>query len=218
MSQYANGDAPTGTSTSLLERIRYQDIDAWRRFVPLYAPVIYDLCRRSGIQPSDADDVTQEVLHAVSVSIKSFRKQRPEDSFRGWLYRIAQNKVRDHHRRSERLPPAVGGSDFNLQLHEVPASPTPERMVDQSVDPPVDPTADRLLLDVADGLALSRALELIRNDFQPHIWQAFWRMTVGGERAAEVAADLGLTPNGVRQAKFRVIQRLRAEFGDLIDL
>lgn len=215
ISQHGSGDAPTGTSTSLLERIRFQDRDAWRRFVPLYAPVIYDLCRRSGIQPSDADDVTQEVLHAVSVSIKSFRKQRPEDSFRGWLFRIAQNKVRDHHRRSERQPPAVGGSDFNVQMHEVPAvAPSREEVRDPLADVSEDPS----LIAAADGLALSRALDLIRNDFQPHIWQAFWRITVGGERAVDVAADLGLTPNGVRQAKFRVIQRLRAEFGDLIEL
>ena len=212
MSQHGIGDQSTGTSTSLLERIRFQDRDAWRRFVPIYAPVIYDLCRRSGIQPSDADDITQEVLHAVSTSIQSFRKQRPEDSFRGWLYRIAQNKVRDHHRRSQRHPPAVGGSDFQLQTHAVPASDAShEQTLDAVVDQPAAPSLDSTLADAADGLALVRALDLIRNDFQSHIWQAFWRVTVGGERAVDVAAELGLTPNAVRQAKFRVMQRLRAE-------
>lgn len=203
MNHFGAGESPTSTSTSLLERIRFQDRDAWRRFVPLYAPVVYEICRRSGIQPSDADDVTQEVLHAVSMSIGGFRKDSPSDSFRGWLYRIAQNKVRDHFRRSERHPPAVGGTDFQMQLGGVP---TEREALDDSA------------VEAADTVALSRALEMIRGDFQPHIWQAFWRITVKGERAVDVAADLGITPNGVRQAKFRVVQRLRAEFGGLIEL
>lgn len=203
MNDFATGDAPTTTSTSLLERIRYRDHDAWRRFVPLYAPVIYELCRRSGIQPSDADDVTQEVLQAVSQSIGQFRKERPGDSFRGWLYRVTQNKIRDHFRRSERHPPSAGGTDFQVRLQEVPES---SALLDES------------LSEAANTVALSRALELIRNDFQPHIWQAFWRITVKGERAVDIASELGLTPNGVRQAKFRVVQRLRAEFGDLLEL
>ena len=33
---------------------------------------------------------------------------------------------------------------------------------------------------------------------------------------AEVAAELGLSPNGVRQAKSRVLRRLKEELGELI--
>jgi RNA polymerase sigma-70 factor (ECF subfamily) len=63
-----------------------------------------------------------------------------------------------------------------------------------------------------------RALELIRSEFQERTWTAFWRLTVEGHTAAEIGAELGMKSNSVRQAKFRVMQRLRTEFGDLIDL
>lgn len=197
-----HAETPTVTSTSLLDRIRAKDREAWGRFVALYCPLIYDGCRRYGVQSADADDVAQEVLQSVSHAINGFKKERQGDSFRGWLYRIVQNKVRDHFRRSAKQPHAVGGSDFKLSLDQLPAELSDDSASNDSVGDPV----------------LSRALEMIRSEFQERTWTAFWRLTVEGESAAEIAADLGMKTNAVRQAKFRIMQRLRMEFGDLIDL
>ena len=41
-------------------------------------------------------------------------------------------------------------------------------------------------------------------------------MTVEDRSPAEVAAELGITPNAVRQAKSHVLRRLREEMGELI--
>jgi DNA-directed RNA polymerase specialized sigma24 family protein len=49
---------------------------------------------------ADATDVTQEVFRAVSGAIEKFRRERPGDTFRGWLRVIARNKVRHHFRRN----------------------------------------------------------------------------------------------------------------------
>lgn len=198
----SNFENPTVTSTSLLDRIRCLDGDAWGRFVMLYGPLVYDACRRFRVQPADADDIVQEVLQSVSRAIGGFKKEQPGDTFRGWLYRIVQNKVRDHFRRGTRQPVSVGGSDFELAIEQIPVDLSDDSVSSVSgVDP-----------------ALTRALELIRLEFQDQTWTAFWRLTVEGHSAAEVAVDLGMKTNNVRQAKFRVIQRLRAEFGDLIEL
>jgi hypothetical protein len=42
----------------------------------------------------------------------------------------------------------------------------------------------------------------------------FWRTVIDGQSSPQIAADLGLTPHAVRQATYRVLQRLRAELGD----
>ena len=199
---YQRDEVPTATSISLLERLRAQDRQAWGRFVALYCPLIYDGCRRYGVQPADADDVAQEVLQSVSNGISNFKKERQGDSFRGWLYRIVQNKVRDHFRRTAKQPHAVGGSDFQLSLDQVSAEISEDLTANESVGDPV----------------LSRALELIRSEYQEQTWTAFWRLTVEGHSSAEIAADLGMKTDAVRQAKFRILHRLRTEFGDLIDL
>jgi RNA polymerase sigma-70 factor (ECF subfamily) len=67
------------------------------------------------------------------------------------------------------------------------------------------------------NLLYRRALELMVRDFEPKTWKAFWGVVVEGRRAAEVAADLGMTENAVYLAKARVLARLREEFQDLID-
>lgn len=195
-------DSPTITSVSLLERIRHRDGDAWERFVELYCPLVYDACRRCHVQPADADDIAQEVLQSVARSIGGFQKQNATDTFRGWLYRIVQNKVRDHFRKGAAQLAGQGGTDFKLALDQWPDA-NPDDSISEITGP--DP-------------ALKQALELVRAEFQDRTWAAFWKMTVEGQSAADVATDLGMTANNVRQAKFRVLQRVRAEFGDLIEL
>ena len=61
---------------------------------------------------------------------------------------------------------------------------------------------------------MHRALELIRAEFEERTWQAFWRSAVEQQSTAEIAADLRLSPASVRQAKSRVLRRLRAILGD----
>lgn len=74
-----------------------------------------------------------------------------------------------------------------------------------------------------------QALSLIREEFENSTWTAFWRMVVEGHGAAEIAKDLGSVdsddPGGhakgakrVRQAKFRVMKRMKDEFGEVLDL
>lgn len=64
---------------------------------------------------------------------------------------------------------------------------------------------------------LHGALELIREEFGKRTWTAFWRLTIQGDSSDEIAKDLGMTANAVRQAKFRVLQRLCDELGELFD-
>jgi DNA-directed RNA polymerase specialized sigma24 family protein len=78
-----------------LGRARAGQQEAWQRLVDLYGPVVYRWCRGWGLGQEDAADVVQEVFVAVSSHIKEFHRDRPEDTFGGWLRTIAHNKVRD---------------------------------------------------------------------------------------------------------------------------
>jgi RNA polymerase sigma-70 factor (ECF subfamily) len=61
-----------------------------------------------------------------------------------------------------------------------------------------------------------RALELVRGEFEERTWQMFWQTVVDGRTPADVAADLGVSDAAVRQAKSRVLRRLKEEAGDVI--
>ena len=112
-------DAAGSISTSLLDRVKAQDQGAWQRLVKLYGPVVYRWCRRAGLQGSDAADVAQEVFQSMMIGIGGFRRRRPGDSFRGWLWTITKNKLRDHLRRRALRPRAAGGTNAHQLIQQV---------------------------------------------------------------------------------------------------
>ena len=119
----------------------------------------------------------------------------PVATFRGWLWTIARNEARNHFARLAKSPQVIGGSDLQARLAEIP-----EHCADDS--------------DGSQGSSetagvIHRALDVIRGDFQEQTWLAFVRTAVDGRSAPEVAAELGMTKRAVRQAKYRVLQRLR---------
>jgi RNA polymerase sigma-70 factor, ECF subfamily len=187
------------TSLTLLERVRGREPDAWDRLVRLYGPLVEGWCRHAGIRGADAEDVRQEVFRAVVGGLDQFRRDRPDDTFRGWLKGITRFKLIDHYRRSG--PAAAGGTDAQRHLQQFPA--TDPDLPDES---PSEMTA-----------LYHRALELVRAEFEPSSWQAFWRVAVDGLTASVAAAELGMTAPAVRMAKSRVLRRLREEVGELID-
>lgn len=182
------------TSLSLLDRARAQDPLAWQRLVDLYGPHIYRLCRRAELQPADAADVTQEVFRAVAGNLLSFRRETDGDTFRGWLWTITRNKILDLHRRRQREPQGVGGSDV--------------RVIEELVDE-LSATSDSGIPQF--GELAHRALELVRVEFRPNTWNAFWKTTIEDKHPANVAEELGMSVQAVYTAKSRVLRRLRDE-------
>src|SRR5689334_12828518 len=105
------GDKNLSVAASLLERLRGGETGAWDRLAELYGATVYVWCRRAGVSEADAPDVSQEVFSAVARHIADFRRERPGDSFRGWLWTITRNKVRDHRRRHAGQARAAGRND-----------------------------------------------------------------------------------------------------------
>jgi RNA polymerase sigma-70 factor (ECF subfamily) len=79
----SQGQAPE-TRPSLILRLRNRsDMRAWREFVEVYQPLICSLAIRRGLQASDVDDVTQEVLTRVAKHVEKWNSTLARSSFRG---------------------------------------------------------------------------------------------------------------------------------------
>lgn len=189
----------TSTSPSLLLRVVARDDAAWQMLVSLYGPMVYRWARKAGLQAHDTLDVVQNVFLAVASDIGRFRRSRPEDSFRGWLWTICRHKVLDHFRDRQHQNIAVGGSTAHRQLQQATASP--------------DPDTDEANSEMCR--MRHRALALLRGHFEAHVWQAFLRTAVHGDHPADVAKDLGVSVSTVYRARFRVQKRLRSELAGL---
>ncbi len=189
------------TSLTLLQRAQANDPDAWSRVVRLYTPLVYHWCARGGVRGADADDLLQEVFRAAWDSRANFRRDRPGDTFRGWLRGITRNLIRLHFRRAGGRPQARGGTSAFVGLQDI-----------------ADPQAD---LPDDDGPAevqglYRRALELVRGEFEERTWEMFRLVVVEDRAPDDVASQFGVSAAAVRKAKSRVLHRLKEEMGDLI--
>ena len=186
------------TSSSLLHRALAREPDAWERLVSLYSPLVHHWCRQAGIADHEVADITQEVFAAVASSLGQFQPDQPGTTFRSWMRGITRHKLLAPRDRGE---PAAGGTDAQIRLQQVPA-PADDFELSES---PAD----------VSGL-YQRALRLVQHQVEDRTWTAFWKATVESRATAEVAAELGITPNAVRLAKSHVLRRLREEMGELI--
>ncbi len=188
------------TRASLLERVIARDDQAWRQFVSLYGPLIAHWCRGCCLDSLSTADVMQEVFMAVSGGIDRFRSSPGSGAFRGWLWSITRNKVIDWHRNSFRPLDASGGSDAQKRL---------QNLIDPISIPEEEPSSDDALTELT-----RRALLQIEHEFQPRTWAAFWRSAVDGLTSEQVASDLQITAATVRQARSRILRRLRKYLAD----
>ena len=188
-------DAPP-TRPSLLVRLRdHRDADAWGQFVDLYAPVVYAYARKRGLQDADAADLTQAVLRQVAAHVGSLEYDPRRGTFRGWLFTIVRNRLRDFLRQPRHLYQGSGSPNVQGLLEALP-SPAPEE-------------SEAWEREYRLGL-LAWAAERVRPQVRETTWQAFWQTAVEGRPGAEVARALGLTTAAVYLARGRVMARLRA--------
>jgi RNA polymerase sigma-70 factor (ECF subfamily) len=185
------------TRPSLLIRLRDRhDRESWGEFVEVYAPLVYGFARKQGLQDADAADLTQEVLYAVSASIGRLEYDPERGSFRGWLFTVVRNRLRNFLDRRRRHARAAGGTSAQDALDAIPG-----REDEQS----------SLWEQEYEARLFACAVDQVRNDFRSATWQAFWLTAVEGQRGKQVAERLGMTAAAVYLAKRRVTTRLREE-------
>jgi RNA polymerase sigma-70 factor (ECF subfamily) len=191
------------TSSSLLDRVKARDDAAWRRLVSVYGHLVLYWCHCAGVQREDCVDICQDVFRAVALSIDGFRRDQASGTFRGWLRTITRSKIADHVRQQNRQPAAIGGSGAHERFLAIPDSDASSSVPEAS--------------DQEKAIIVNRALDLIRPEFEDRTWQAFWRATVEGQPSGVVAEALEMKAGAVRQAKSRVLRRLREELQQLLE-
>ncbi|MFO0795855.1 MAG: sigma-70 family RNA polymerase sigma factor [Gemmataceae bacterium] len=182
------------TSLTWLGRLASAPSDPdWARLVDGYGPLLRGWLARTGVPPTDRDDVVQEVLIVVVRRVAEFEHRGP-GAFRAWLRGVVVLQARKYF-RTRRSNPAV---DLDALASE-------------------DSAASRLWDREHDEYHAARAMRVVEGDFAPATWAAFRRQVIDGLPPADAAAELGLTVNAVVLAKSRVLKRLRQELRGLLE-
>lgn len=154
-----------------------------RGWYEAYGEPLYSYLRFHLSSPDLAEDLTAEVFLRA---LRSFNRFDPSaGSPRGWLFRIAQNALRDHQRQAKRRQslPISGMRDLRCE------APSPE---------------ERLLWEEEVAGLLAAMAELSANDRQ------VIGLCYGSELSiAEAGEVLGLSDTATRTRLWRAVGRLR---------
>ena len=182
------------TRDSLIAQIRNpDDQDAWEQFVKIYRPVVTRIAIKRGLQPADAQDLSQKVLISVAGAIGRFQKSSESVRFRHWLRRVARNAIINALTRKP-ADVAAGGSAVLDLLDELPQ--------------PDHVTADMIALEYRRELYL-RAAEMVRIDVAADTWTAFEMTVFDGVSVEAATGELGKSVGAIHAARSRVMKRLR---------
>lgn len=183
------------TQTTLLRRLCQtpSNESAWDEFVDRYGRLIYQWCRRRGLQEADAEDVTQNVLLALARQMRDFVYD-PSKSFRGWLKTIA-------HRTWLRFVADRGRRPDETTVADV------ERLVSNEAR---DDFLNRLEAE-AEAELLELAKRSVRNRVKPRTWEAFRLSAEEDLSGAEVAELLKINVAAVFVARSRVQKMIQEE-------
>ena len=187
------------TSYSLIERVHdLADEASWVEFLGIYQPVVYRMARRRGLQDADAQDVIQQVFVAIARSIEGWRAGKDRPPFRAWLTTVARNAITNALARKPRDRGAGSTSVVN-QLHAESA--------------PEDTTSE--IVQETRREMVHWASEQIRSEFTEQTWEIFWKTSIEGIAAAEVASSTGRSVGAVYVARHRVLARLKEKVAEV---
>ena len=189
-------DDPLKTSLTLLGRLRRDPKDqaAWSEFVARYGPRILQWCRGWGLQESDAQDVTQDVLLKLNGLMARFVYD-PSGRFRGWLKTLTHHAWRDLAAERRRSGLGVGERSVTELLGNVQAG---ENLVEQ-----LDAEFRREVMD--------RAMERVRRRVSERTWDAFRLTALEGLSGSAVAGRLEMRVARVYGARSSVREMIREE-------
>jgi RNA polymerase sigma-70 factor (ECF subfamily) len=187
--------SPPETRASLILRLKNaEDVAAWNDFVAIYAPVIFRVARRHGLQLADAENLIQEVLLAISRALPQWLQREDRGSFRAWLLRIARNEAVDMLTRRATRPLGNDGLEAERLLAEVP---DPRRDLSSQFD-----------LEYEQAVFQWAAVQ-VRDSVSDTTWQSFWLTHVEGLSVDTVSQQLNMRTGTVYVARGRVMNRIQ---------
>lgn len=88
------------TRQSLLSRLKnYNDQESWKSFFDTYWKLIYNAAIRAGLTHAEAQDVVQETVIAVSKKMPQFEYDPAKGSFKTWLMRQTNWRIKGQYRK-----------------------------------------------------------------------------------------------------------------------
>lgn len=176
------------------------DLEAWEEFFDLYNGLLRRFAWRLGANAQETDDLIQEAWSDVIRLLPGFVYDRSRGGFRRWLFRIMRSKAADAGRRRIRCSAPQLLSPSEIERQPAAAREDPARIAEV-----------RFLSEITRV-----AIDRYRCAANPGEWTVFDQCRLAERPVAEVAAELGITPEAARKRLQRGSAAVRVELARLI--
>jgi RNA polymerase sigma-70 factor, ECF subfamily len=179
--------ARPGTSTQVVLAAAAAPTNArcWEELVRRYSGVIYAWCLGWGLQPTDAEDLTQDVFLILVRKLQTFDWKRAR--FRTWLHRVVWNAVRRWRSRAARRQRE--GSQAAMEALESEAARC-------DLEARLDEEFDQELVELAETK--------IRLKVSARYWECYRLFCKEGLSLREASAVIGISGGHVSKYASRV--------------
>ena len=199
------------TRDSLLSRMKDLGDDAsWRNFFEIYWELIYNLARKNGLTDTEAQDVVQDTVIAVSRNIAGFRTGAEHGSFKAYLLKQTRWRIADQFRNRDKFARRAAVESGKQGQGEPDNDDTGTAMANRIPDPAtleVDATWDAEW----EKHVLKAGLERLKARVSVKQFQMFDLHALQGLSAKETARTLGSSVMAVHMATSRLRRLLRRE-------
>ncbi|MCL4785560.1 MAG: sigma-70 family RNA polymerase sigma factor [Verrucomicrobia bacterium] len=184
-----------------MSRLRnVDDADSWRDFFDTYWKLIFNAAVKSGLSPTEAEDVVQETVINVARKMPEFRYDPKKGSFKGWLLRMTKWRILDHVRKRKRHaacePMAVVSEDFGPI---------------ENIADPISELLDTLWEAEWQQNLMDAATQRIKRKVRPKHYQIFELHVLKQWPVQKVTKTLNIGPAEVHLVKHRVGNLLKTE-------
>jgi RNA polymerase sigma-70 factor (ECF subfamily) len=190
------------TRKSLLHRLKnWEDQDSWQEFFKIYETLIRDTALKSGLNPTESQEVVQETLLSVAKKIAGFDYDPESGTFKGWLLTIIRRRIVDQFRKRH----CASGQRTYLQ----------DPVALETFSDPAGSQLESLWNEEWHQALLEMARSLVKRRVGTLQYQMFDLYAIQQLPMKTVTKRLGVNAARVYMAKYRVTRLLKRELDNL---
>ncbi len=190
------------TRTSLLRRVKdWNDQQSWEEFFALYRRLVYSLAIKAGLTESEAEDVVQETMISTAKTIKEFKYDPGQCSFKSWLRHLTQKRIADAFRKR----PASGS------LRESSARETDTIPIVEHLPDPASIDLNAVWEQEWRQKIFDAATERAKVQVSPEQFQMFDFYVLRKMPVQKAAAALEVSVGQIYLAKHRIMRLIKKE-------
>ena len=186
------------THKTLLMKIQDGDEISWKEFYDRYSSAILTISSRFGLNPSEAEEVRQNVMLKIFQNKLIFSYNDERARFRTYFNRIVRSCIIDYLRKKKALTPETA-------METIPEQSAPDDELDN----------EEIFNEEWRKQCLSDALEILKEHVEPKTFLAFHMTAFQQKKVRDVAEFLQMNTSQVYLAKSRCIAKLQNIISEL---